>query len=328
MTNSKPIADLSLDLDNLWAYLRTRGDAAWSEYPSYLPYVVPRILDILDALNLQITFFLVGQDVAREENREAVMAILQKGHEIGNHSFNHHPWLQRYSPDELRDEFERTEAVVRHFSYKPMIGFRAPGYSLTGDVLELLVQRGYEYDASTLPTHLGPLARVYYRCKTSFTREQAEDRKQLFGSFTDGFRRLKPYYWSVGQGEILELPVSTMPIIRIPFHLSYIHYLAQFSSTAARVYFNTALQMCRWTGTSPSLLLHPLDFLGSDEVAEMAFFPGMKATGSVKRRRTKRLLARFADRFEVVPLATRARRLEAFKESLPRVERPPHRTND
>ncbi len=33
--------------------------------------------------------------------------------------------------------------------------------------------------------------------------------------------------------------------------------------------------MCRLAGTSPSLLLHPLDFIGCDDVGDLAFFPGM-----------------------------------------------------
>ena len=45
---SKPIASLSLDLDNKWSYLKTHGDEGWDQYPSYLDVVVPRFLDILD----------------------------------------------------------------------------------------------------------------------------------------------------------------------------------------------------------------------------------------------------------------------------------------
>ena len=38
----KPAASISLDLDNLWSYLKTQGAPGWESYPSYLDQVVPR----------------------------------------------------------------------------------------------------------------------------------------------------------------------------------------------------------------------------------------------------------------------------------------------
>jgi peptidoglycan/xylan/chitin deacetylase (PgdA/CDA1 family) len=85
-------ASLSLDLDNKWSYMKTHGDAAWQGFPSYLPLLVPRVLDILDTLGLQITFFIVGQDAALPENAEVLSEISRRGHEIANHSHHHEPW--------------------------------------------------------------------------------------------------------------------------------------------------------------------------------------------------------------------------------------------
>ena len=56
----KPIASLSLDLDNEWSYLKTHGDPGWETLPSYLDIVIPRVLDILARRKLRITFFVVG----------------------------------------------------------------------------------------------------------------------------------------------------------------------------------------------------------------------------------------------------------------------------
>ena len=67
MTTGKPLASLSLDLDDLWTYLKTRGDPAWEGCPSYLPTFVPQALDLLERLGLQITVFVVGADAVRLE---------------------------------------------------------------------------------------------------------------------------------------------------------------------------------------------------------------------------------------------------------------------
>ncbi|TMA83344.1 MAG: polysaccharide deacetylase, partial [Deltaproteobacteria bacterium] len=85
MTTEKPIASLSLDLDNKWSYLKTHGDPGWERLPSYLDVVVPRVLDFLESRNLTITVFIVGQDAALDKNRELLRAIAAR-HEIGNHS--------------------------------------------------------------------------------------------------------------------------------------------------------------------------------------------------------------------------------------------------
>ncbi|MEZ6137382.1 MAG: polysaccharide deacetylase family protein [Pirellulaceae bacterium] len=318
-------ADLSLDLDNKWAYLRTHGDERWESLPSYLPFVVPHILQTLQQLDLTITFFIVGQDAELSINDEALTSIAEAKHEIANHSFSHEPWLQRYSHEQLGEEFERTEAALAKYAKHPLVGFRAPGYSLSGDVLEMLCERGYQYDCSTLPTYLGPAARAYYIFKSSFSKDQAQDRKDLFGSFSDGFRSLRPYYWSTPAGEILELPVSTIPIVRTPFHFSYLHYLSQFSKLASRMYLAMALTVCKLTRTSPSLLLHPLDFLGADEVPELDFFPGMRQSGDTKRKYVANALRGYSRAFNVLPMMRRAEQLALKKDKLPRVTRLPHR---
>ena len=71
MIQSKPIASLSLDLDNQWSYMKTHGDAGWESFPSYLDIVVPRVLAFLAERNIKITFFIVGQDAALAKNHEA-----------------------------------------------------------------------------------------------------------------------------------------------------------------------------------------------------------------------------------------------------------------
>src|SRR5215468_7738903 len=98
------IASLSLDLDNLWSYLKTHGDPGWESFPSYLELLVPRVLNFLKTRGLTITVFLVGQDAALEKNRELLTAVAEAGHEIGNHSFHHEPWLHLYTTQQLEDE--------------------------------------------------------------------------------------------------------------------------------------------------------------------------------------------------------------------------------
>ena len=321
MMQRKTTADFSLDLDNKWSYLKTHGDESWVTLPSYLDKTVPHVLSILREHDIKITVFVVGQDAEVESNQPVLRSIVAAGHEIGNHSFQHEPWMQRYDALQLKEEFDRAEQSLAKITDQPLRGFRGPGYSLSNGILELLCERGYLYDASTLPSVLGPAARAYYFLKSNFTREQAEDREQLFGRFSDGFRPLKPYRWQTRRGTILEMPVTTMPLLRLPFHFSYLLYLLQYSELIAMAYFRTAMYLCRGSGVGPSLLLHPTDVLGSDDVDGLEFFPAMNLPGEKKRAFVRRAVRLYTKCFDVVPMAERASRLLA-ESNRPLVTRP------
>jgi len=271
----KPVASLSLDLDNQWSYMKTHGNPAWEDYPSYLDWSVPRILEFLDQRDLKITFFIVGRDAVIEGNKAALRAIGDAGHEIGNHSFNHEPWLHLYSEDELNEELAKAEKAIEEATGVKPCGFRGPGFSLSPATLRVLLQRGYRYDATVFPNLLNPLARAYFFATSSLTKEEKEQRKELFGTWRDALRPVSPFKWRIGENELFELPVTTMPVFKTPIHLSYILYASRFSRTLAMAYFRFALLMCRMTGVAPSILLHPLDFIGCDDVGELEFFPGM-----------------------------------------------------
>jgi len=310
----KPIASLSLDLDNKWSYMKTHGDAGWETFPSYLDTVVPRTLHFLKERDLKITFFIVGQDAAREENKESLAQISQANHEIGNHSFNHEPWLHLYSKPELVDEFQKTEEAIAKITNQRLIGSRGPGYSLSPTVLEVLTMRNYEYDCSTLPTYIAPLARAYYFFKSpEMSDEEREKRKKLFGKFSDGFQSLKPYRWQIGEKSLVEIPVTTLPVFKTPIHASYVIYLSTFSKSLAKTYWRTAVEMCRMSGTQLSLLLHPLDFLSGEDAPELKFFPAMNLPVGKKLEFLGEILETFTDKFEVVNMREHARVVAAGK---------------
>jgi peptidoglycan/xylan/chitin deacetylase (PgdA/CDA1 family) len=303
----KPIASLSLDLDNQWSYMKTHGDEGWETFPSYLDVVVPRIITFLKDRHLKITFFIVGQDAALEKNHPALKQIVDAGHEIGNHSFNHEPWLHLYSKDQLDEEFEKTEAAIALIYEKKLVGFRGPGYSLSPTVLEVLATRGYEYDCSTLPTYIGPFARAYYFFKSpQMTDREKEKRNKLFGKLSDGAKTLKPHFVDTVSRTLVEIPVTTFPFVKTPIHASYLLYLSTLSQTAALAYWRSALLACKLTGVQPSLLLHPLDFLCGDDVSELKFFPGMGMSLGRKLNMMSAVLSIFAENFDVVSMGEHA----------------------
>lgn len=275
----KQAASISLDLDNLWSYLKTQGVSGWESFPSYLDKVVPRILSMLERCGQRITFFVVGQDATMESNRTVLKSIADAGHEIANHSFMHEPWLHLYSRDQLQQEIRDAENAIAAVTGITTRGFRGPGFSTSPLVREVLAERGYAYDASIFPSALGPVARLFFFLNSKLSAEEKALRKGLYGKFSDAFGTLQPFAWPNG---LVELPVTTMPLLRLPIHTTYLMFLAQKSEFLAKTYWNTAVTLCRLGGVAPSLLLHPTDFLDVQDVPKMAFFPGMNLPAEKK----------------------------------------------
>jgi hypothetical protein len=328
MRGSTPLASLSLDLDNKWSYLKTHGEASWASFPTYLPTVVPRILDFLRERGLRITFFVVGQDADLAENRVCLRAISDAGHEIGNHSYNHEPWLHLYSEEKIAAELQRAEEVIVRATGQRPVGFRGPGFSLSEATLNTLVERGYRYDASTFPTFLGPLARAYYFMTAKLSKEEQRERSVLFGTLREGLRPNGEYRWQTAAGSLLEIPVTVMPFIRSPFHVSYLLYLSLYSPRLARCYFALALRLCGLAGVTPSLLLHPLDFMGCDDTRDLSFFPAMGVDSATKLNWLSEFLRMYTRQYRVVSMrehaeaAVAANRLRHLLPTFPRLALP------
>ena len=305
--DAKPLASISLDLDNQWSYMKTHGDSGWEKFPSYFEVFIPHVLDLLDHLNLKITFFIVGQDAALDKNKDVLKLLTERGHEVGNHSFHHEPWLHLYEKDQMKKEILETEdQIIRVTGQKP-IGFRGPGFSWSLDLLKVLTENGYFYDASTLPTYIGPLAKIYYFRKSRFTEEERERRARLFGGFKEGLKSIKPHYLLTIDGKrLLEIPVTTMPFFKTPFHMSYLIYLSRFSPRIMQFYLKITLALCLMTRTNPSFLLHPLDFLDRKQVPDLAFFPGMDVDVSRKLEIFSQVMEIFSKYFTFVDMRTYA----------------------
>jgi hypothetical protein len=312
MTTSTRLASVSLDLDNVWSYLKTHGDEGWERRPSYIATFVPYVLDVLEQERLQITFFVVGTDAAIPEHEPALQSLVQHGHELGNHSFEHEPWMARYDRSRIEDEIARTEAAILASTGRRPIGFRGPGYAWSVELLEILSARGYLYDASTLPTYLGPLARAYYLRTTRLSEAERKERAELFGRLADGLRPVGAYSWQLPNGRtLLELPVTTFPVIKVPFHLSYLMYISRFSERLMVGYLRAALLACRLAGIEPSFLLHPLDLIDAKQEPRLAFFPGMDVPARRKAALFRRAIQLLREHYSLVNMSTHARSLLA-----------------
>jgi peptidoglycan/xylan/chitin deacetylase (PgdA/CDA1 family) len=90
-----------------------------------------RILDVLDRLNVRAAFFMVGKHVERLPR--VARRVIERGHEVGNHSYSHPIYLYR-SGRETRRQLERAQAVIEDATgirprlARPPCGVRTPAY--------------------------------------------------------------------------------------------------------------------------------------------------------------------------------------------------------
>ena len=116
-------------------------------HQAYGPRVgVPRILALLERIELRATFFFPG---ATAERWPATLeAVLPAGHEVALHSYHHRP-LVELSEAEQEEDFHGGLEVLRRAGASP-VGYRAPLWQQTAFTLDLVPRRGLRYDSSLM----------------------------------------------------------------------------------------------------------------------------------------------------------------------------------
>ena len=72
-----------------------------------IPEVTPWVLDLLDKYGIKATFFMVGDNVRKHP--EEFRMVVERGHRIGNHTFNHIRGFEYLSQNYLRNTDKANE---------------------------------------------------------------------------------------------------------------------------------------------------------------------------------------------------------------------------
>ena len=217
------ICSVSVDLDALACYYRIHALPGAPPEPArfaILRRCLPRFVELFARHGVRATFFVVGADLEDDAEGRAVLAALARaGHELASHTHTHPYDFVRLGAAAIADEIDRAHAAITACAGAPPLGFRAPGYEISGDAIEALRARGYRYDSSVFPSA------SYYGAKAVvMAAMRAAGRKS--GSVLGDPRALlaprTPYrpaagapYRDGGDG-ILELPIAVTPVARLP----------------------------------------------------------------------------------------------------------------
>lgn len=108
------------------------------------------VLDILKEKGIKATFFVVGKNV--ERNPELAKRIVEEGHTIGIHCYQHDYDVIYADVDSYLEDFEKAKQVVYDVTGVEAKLFRFPGGSINSynksvykDIIEEMTARGYVY---------------------------------------------------------------------------------------------------------------------------------------------------------------------------------------
>jgi polysaccharide deacetylase family protein (PEP-CTERM system associated) len=125
-----------------------------SDWGSYESRVVPsteRVLELLERHGARGTFFILGW--VAERHPALVRAIAGAGHEVASHGWDHKR-VTHTTPEDFRVSVRRSKALLEELASEPVLGFRAPSFSIVPGrewALDILIEEGYAYDSSLFP---------------------------------------------------------------------------------------------------------------------------------------------------------------------------------
>jgi peptidoglycan/xylan/chitin deacetylase (PgdA/CDA1 family) len=116
-------------------------------HQSYGPDVgVPRILDMLDELDVPATFFVPGW--VAEHRVGLAASIVERGHEVAHHSYSHRSPVTLTAAEE-RADFERALEVFASQGIE-ISGHRAALWGASWQTPSLIAEHGLAYDSSLM----------------------------------------------------------------------------------------------------------------------------------------------------------------------------------
>jgi peptidoglycan/xylan/chitin deacetylase (PgdA/CDA1 family) len=124
----------------------------------------PRLLDLLNRYNITTTWNITGHSI-ESFPKESEM-VVQAGHELGLHGYTHENPLAMTKEQE-QAILNKTFDLVVDLCGKPPKGYSAPWWELSPNTIDLLLEKGIEYDHSLMENDHSP---YYLRRDDSWTK--------------------------------------------------------------------------------------------------------------------------------------------------------------
>ena len=269
------LANISVDFESIYHYSQTLGLDHPDRDRDY-ERIVDRFLDLFAEHGVRATFFMVGDDIrSKKLSPEVVKRMAGAGHELANHTMTHPHNLSRLPRERKEEEIVSTGRLIEGITGRRVVGFRAPCLDVDEEIVEILERHDYWYESSVLPFYLkqahafaiGLLARGRFRSTGPWQ-----------GSFAPG----DPYapapgrLYRRGSRRITEVPIATVPILRLPFY-STIHF------ALGRASFDASYALVRRGREQFTYELHSIDLADCGPDGLAVRYPGIERHPCLRR---------------------------------------------
>ena len=145
---------LSVDVEDWFqvgAFEHTIAREDWDGLELRVGDNVARILDLFDEAGVKATFFTLGW--IAERNHAAMRAIVDRGHELASHGYDH-ARVFTLSRTEFAEDLAKSRAILEDAAGQAITGYRAPSFSIDARnrwAHEVLAEHGYAYSSSVAP---------------------------------------------------------------------------------------------------------------------------------------------------------------------------------
>ncbi len=145
---------MSVDIEEYFqvgAFERTIRRDDWESIASRVEYNTQLVLDLYAEAGVKATFFTLGW--VAERHPDLIRRIVAEGHELASHGYAHDR-VHTMTPDAFRGDLRRAKALLENAGGTPVVGYRAPSFSIgkaNAWALEVLADEGYAYSSSVAP---------------------------------------------------------------------------------------------------------------------------------------------------------------------------------
>jgi polysaccharide deacetylase family protein (PEP-CTERM system associated) len=124
---------------------------SWGSFPSRVEFSTRALFDLFGKFDVKATMFFLGW--VAERFPRLVREARELGHEVGCHSYWHHP-VFRMTPKEFWEDTHRAKQAIENATGEVAVGYRAPNFSINNSTpwaYSILEELGFVYDSSVYP---------------------------------------------------------------------------------------------------------------------------------------------------------------------------------
>ena len=261
------------------AFERFVNRADWDHLESRVETGVEYLLEALAKRGSRGTFFVLGW--IAERHPDLVKRIAAAGHEVASHGWDHRKVTDQ-DPTQFRESLRRSKCTLEELTDQPVIGFRAPSYSIVRGMewaLDILLDEGYQYDSS-----LFPVSRNGY-------------------GYKGGLR--SPHWIRRNGGQLLEIPPATLRRFRFNIPAAGGAYFRLFPFGLIRA----ALVQAEQNETAATFYIHPWELDADQPRLRVSPLTKLRHYGGIGRTRAR--LNRLLEEFNFTSIAENISEYEA-----------------